>query len=103
MAGYSSTSHITIDSVTVASTMAITFHVHVNSLHDETPDAVANRIDSMSDAEITDMIAMVIGPCSYTVTVAGMDREDAGNAYAAKASRTLLAVLATAVAAAWAQ
>jgi hypothetical protein len=88
--------------------MAITFHVHVNSLHDETPDAVADRIDSMSDSEITDMMAMVIGPCSYTVTVSGMDRDAAngstsGNAYAAKGSRTLLAVLATTVAAALAQ
>jgi hypothetical protein len=75
MSGYgASHSAITVEAPALSSTMTFTYHVDVSSSHQVmgkpiTVDDVKANIEGMEDSRINEVLAMMIGSCSYTAVV----------------------------------
>jgi len=106
MSGYgSSHSAITVEAPSLSSTMTFTYHVDVSSSHNVmgkpiTVDDVKANIEGMSDSRINEVLAMMIGSCSYTAVVTALPADDTTPASTAHSAANMFAALIATVSAA---
>jgi hypothetical protein len=101
MSGYgASHTAVTVETPSISATMTFTYHIDVSSSHQVmgkpiTVDDVKANIEGMADSRINEVLAMMIGSCSYTAVVTDTPADPDTTSGAHGVANMLVAMMAT--------